>query len=122
MRAILVGLVLGCAGCASNLETTWQAVHLTDGLQTLSAARDACYDEEDPITRRIIGRQPSDGEVIAWWAGLAIAHAGVSHWLERWPRWQKAWQLVTIGNSAVIVARNHHNGVRIAGENRSDCR
>ena len=123
LRALLVlPAALLLAGCQSmdSEELTWQALHAVDVAQTLSAADDPCYEEEAWLTRRIIGRQPSDAEVMAWGVGTAVGHAFVSSSLERMeaPGWvQKLWSYATISHTGLTIASNHDEGVRIFGSN-----
>ncbi|MFW6093271.1 MAG: hypothetical protein ACODAC_04800 [Pseudomonadota bacterium] len=110
-------------GCQSldRDELTWQTLHAMDVAQTLSAAGDPCYEEEAWLTRRIIGEQPSESEVLAWGIGTSLMHAWVSDALERRnaPGWlQKAWELGTLGHTTYAVGSNHEAGVRPFGRNR----
>jgi hypothetical protein len=112
------------AGCQtfelSNEEIAWQTLHAVDVAQTLSAAQDPCYVEDAYITRRLIGEQPSTGEVLLWGAGVAVGHAWVTNLLEHHqaPGWvQKTWSFATITSTGVAIASNHSEGVRIFGGN-----
>lgn len=102
-------------------EMTWQGLHAVDVAQTLNAADDPCYREKAWLTEHLIGEQPSDGEVLAWGVGTAVIHAWISRALEthRAPGWlQAAWDLGTLGHTGYSVASNHHEGVRIFGDNK----
>jgi hypothetical protein len=110
------------AGCQtmSNQEKTWQALHAVDVAQTLSAARDPCYQENAWLTRRLIGRQPSDTAVLAWGVGTAAFHAWVSHELDARsaPTWLRmVWELGTLGQTAYAIGSNYDTGVRIVADN-----
>lgn len=114
------------AGCQtfelSNEEIAWQTLHAVDIAQTLSAAQDPCYVEDAYLTKRLIGEQPSTGEVLLWGAGMAVGHAWVTNLLERHeaPRWvQKTWSYATITSTGVAIASNHSEGVRVFGDNES---
>lgn len=122
---LLAGSVL-CAGCQSlelsNEEIAWQTLHAVDIAQTLSAAQDPCYVEDAYVTRRLIGSQPSSGEVLLWGAGMAVGHAFVTNMLEKHhaPRWvQKTWSYATITGTGIAIASNHAEGVRVFGDNES---
>lgn len=121
--------VLAClwalGGCQSlevdREEMTWQALHAMDVAQTLNAASDPCYKENAWLTKRLIGEQPSDAEVVAWGVGTAVFHAWVSNALDDRgaPVWvQKLWELGTLGHTTYAVGTNHENGVRPFGSNR----
>ena len=122
--------VLAClwllGGCQSlqmdREEMTWQALHAMDVAQTLNAASDPCYKENAWLTKRLIGEQPSDAEVVAWGVGTAVFHAWVSNALDDRgaPVWvQKLWELGTLGHTTYAVGSNHENGVRPFGSNRA---
>ncbi len=122
---LLAGSVLS-AGCQSlelsNEEIAWQTLHAVDIAQTISAAQDPCYIEDAYITRRLIGSQPSTGEVLLWGAGMAVGHAFVTNLLEKQnaPRWvQKTWSYATITGTGIAIASNHAEGVRVFGDNKS---
>ena len=102
-------------------EKTFQTLHAIDFLQTYNATDDSCYFEADPITQRLIGRDPSPGEVVLWGVGVAVLH----HWVSREmrengvPKWaQTTFDLLTIGGTGYTVASNHENGVRMFGDNQ----
>ena len=101
-------------------ELTWQALHAVDVAQTLNAASDPCYEEDAWLTQQIIGKQPSDAEVIAWGVGTAVVHMWIATELDRRdaPRWlQATWSQGTIGSTGYTIVDNHRNGVRPWGDN-----
>lgn len=122
---LVAGSVL-FAGCQSlelsNEEIAWQTLHAIDIAQTVSAAQDPCYVEDAYVTRRLIGSQPSTGEVLLWGAGMAAGHAFVTNMLEQHhaPGWvQKTWSFATITGTGIAIATNHSEGVRVFGGNES---
>ena len=121
---LLILLSLPFAGCQSlnlsNEEVAWQTLHMVDVAQTVSAAKDPCYIEDAWITQRLIGQQPSAGEVLLWGAGIAVGHAWVSHQLEDRgaPGWvRKTWSYATLTSTGLTVVSNHAEGVRAIGDN-----
>lgn len=119
---VVVPLLVAGLGCQSmdREEVVWQGLHVVDVAQTLNAASDPCYEETAWLTQRIIGKQPSDAEVVAWGVGTAVVHWWVARELERRdaPRWlQATWSLGTIGSTGYAVVDNHRNGVRPWGNN-----
>jgi hypothetical protein len=121
--ALLMTLLAG--GCQSmrmdQEELTWQALHAVDVAQTLNAANDPCYREEDWLTKRMIGEQPSDGSVLLWGVGTAVLHKVVGDYLDRRdaPGWvQKMWDYGSISHKGLTVMSNHSNGVRPWGDNQ----
>lgn len=127
LRAITaLGMLAWLGGCQSlsmdRQELTWQTMHALDVAQTLNAASDPCYKENAWLTKRMIGEQPNDAEVIAWGVGTAVFHAWVSNRLDERgaPVWvQKLWELGTLGHTTYAVGTNHENGVRPFGDNRT---
>lgn len=124
-RCIALLACLGwLGGCQSmdRQELTWQTMHALDFAQTLNAAGDPCYKEDAWLTKRLIGSQPSDAEVVAWGVGTAVFHAWISNALEARgaPVWvQKLWELGTLGHTTYAVGTNHEAGVRPFGSNRA---
>lgn len=123
---VLLSACVLSAGCQSidlsGEEIAWQTLHAIDVAQTLSAAQDPCYVEDAPVTRQLIGSQPSTGEVLLWGAGMAVGHAWVSNLLEtrNAPRWvQKTWSYATITGTGIAIASNHAEGVRVLGDNQA---
>jgi hypothetical protein len=121
--ALVCLLLLG--GCQSlelsSQEVSWQALHAMDIAQTLSAADDPCYQEDAWLTQKLIGKQPSDAEVLAWGIGTAIGHMMVSHTLNvmNAPQWlQKAFSYGTLSYTGYTVANNYDEGVRAFGDNK----
>ena len=115
----LLTLTFGCQS-VDRQELAWQGLHVVDVAQTLNAASDPCYEETAWLTEKIIGKQPSDAEVLAWGVGTALVHMWVANQLERRnaPRWlQMTWSLGTIGSTGYAVVDNHQNGVRPWGNN-----
>lgn len=124
--------VLACAlltGCVTlpqvntGGEVAWQALHAIDVAQTVhGAANDPCYEEGDPITRRLIGSKPSPGGVAAWGLGLGALHYGV-HWAlaDRAPAWlDTLYEALSVAGQAAVDHHNYSIGVRIGAQNRFD--
>jgi hypothetical protein len=121
--AVVAICLLWLGGCQSldRQELTWQTLHAMDVAQTLNAASDPCYKEDAWLTKRLIGSQPSDTEVVAWGVGTAVFHAWISTALEERgaPVWvQKVWELGTLGHTSYAIGNNHEAGVRPFGRNR----
>jgi hypothetical protein len=113
-------LCSGCTALETHEEQTWLALHAVDAAQTYSIAGDRCYYEANPLTRSIIGREPSHAAVVGWAIGIAAVHVGVSDYLLRTdhPKLAKAWQYITIGTSAYSVGNNFSIGIRIGRDNK----
>lgn len=127
MRAIAVSiLVLALTGCMAfrdKREIAWQSLHAVDALNTDTLRDDPCLYESHPLTRRLIGDEPSRASVIAWGVGGAALHAGVSEMLIRGdhPRLLSIWQWVSIADSGISVAVGLERGARPVGRNVSEC-
>lgn len=126
--AIVAALVLGASWCAdaraevAPAERAWYVLHALDVAQTMNATgpHSSCV-EAHPITRRLIGERPSDAQVVAWGAGMALAHYGISRALDgRYPRLYRAWQYVRITETGIAVVSNHRAGARLVGPQRCD--
>src|SRR5665213_718939 len=123
--ALALSVLAGCSTVPMRTvdnvaEGVFQAEHLVDTLQTYHGpASDACYAEGDQITRRIIGGKPSHAGVIAWGAGYAAVHFGVTELLldHGHDYIAAAWEALTISGTAGDVAQNIHIGVRIGAPN-----
>ena len=120
------------AGCAElprdpywKAEAAWQTGHVVDVLQTINGpARDECFFEDDPVTKKLIGKHPNTGEVVAWGVATGVLHYGVSKGLEHLnaPNWVKiGWQGISLTTKAYTVVNNHNEGIRPWGGNVSDC-
>jgi hypothetical protein len=112
----LVFLLVGCANTPplTRAELTWQALHAADSLQTVQIARSDCFRESNAVTGRLIGDHPSTAGAIGWGVGMAVAHYGVTRWLESIdaPRWMLGtWQAMTIVDTADAVKQNHDQGI-----------
>ncbi len=122
--ALLLTLAIAAGGCESidRREAAWLSLHAVDVAQTLSAADDPCYREKTWLTERLIGEQPSDGEVVAWGLGTAVAHWLIGETLKQHdaPRWlQAVWSYTTIAHTGYAVINNHDEGVRVFGDNKN---
>jgi len=112
----IAGNIQWFAACSSipNEEKVWMVVHAVDVAQTVQIARSSCFREDDPVTRALIGEDPSVGEAVVWGVAMAGLHLGVTRMLEAWeaPGWvQGTWQALTIGNSAYFVKQNADQGI-----------
>jgi hypothetical protein len=128
-RSTLLILTIAMAGCQSmnefqRRELAWQSLHAVDIAQTMKAAHDPCYVEQAWLTQKLIGEQPSDGEVLAWGIGSAALHYVVSKTLEQTnaPAWiQKVWSYGSISYAGFTVADNYSNGIRLTKDNKYGC-
>lgn len=88
--AVLLMMLAGCEALpltnpySKAAETTWLAEDLVDTLQTVQIAKHPnCYYEADGIAASLYGSDhPSVGKVVGFNFLLAIAHVGVSAWLD----------------------------------------
>ncbi len=112
--------VMSSVGCSTlpKAEMPFHALHLVDVAQTINAGRDECFVEINPVTRRIIGEQPSAGQVLLWGAAVSLAQYGVSRALEPHPKAYRAFQVVTTYTQVQTIYKNHRVGVRPYGSNR----
>lgn len=111
----------GCATLSDPREASWQALNVIDALQTDTLRDDPCLKEGHPLTRELIGENPSRGKVIAWAAGGAALHLGVSHWLldRGYTRTARVWQYISLTDKGIAVVKGYREGVRIGSPNVS---
>lgn len=115
ITALLVAVL---SGCAATPEKTWQTLHAIDLGQTLHIARaPACYHEGNEATAAVIGEHPSEEGVVAIMVTYAVLHYYIGKRLEALEdkRWLKAFQYLTILQSARTVVGNHQLGLRPFG-------
>ena len=116
--AVLIACGTLLSGCdtlpLAKGEAAWQLLHAVDTAQTIHIARaPECFYENAPLTRAIIGKHPSEAEVAAIMVGYSMLHQYVSRRLEG--NWLRAFQVVSIANTARNVANNHRIGLRPFG-------
>lgn len=129
-RLLVTGAaLLALAGCSVTEwstetkleESSWQALHVVDTVQTMEIARNpACYNEVE--LGPIIGYHPSTGSVAAWSASEIVLHAGVTALMENYdaPRWvRRGWQSIWLGSAANGVAVNFRAGLGVGSVNPS---
>lgn len=117
MRALVcICLMLsGCAGLPRETaieEGAWQASHGFDAYQTSRfRSTPGTYEVE---SRFAIGREPAQGTVSAYFAGLALLHYAVTRYLvQNGPRWlTRTWEAVTLAWNVKDVRQNYLLGVR----------
>jgi hypothetical protein len=123
IRMTIIAAAILCSGCTA-LETretkAWLVMHAVDTAQTYRIAQDACFEERPGLTRALIGRKPSDGEIAAWSVGMAALKIGVTDLLLRneHPKLAKAWQYLNIGVTADAIGNNHSIGIRLGSPNQ----
>ena len=108
-------LLTGCASMAPAeraSELSYQSLHLIDTLQTLDIRRHPWGMETNPV----LGRQPSDGAIIAYMAGEAVLHLIVSDQLARHdaPAWMRAaWHVTSVSMAGNTVRNNAQLGLTV---------
>lgn len=113
----------GCSTLHDPAELSWQALHGADIAMTDHIVNDDCYNEGAPLTRALIGANPSHADVATWGIGTAALHLGVSHMLkDSHPTAYKVWQAITIVDTAASIGKGWSIGVRFGGTNkRQNC-
>jgi len=122
LGAVLLAAVVGLGGCTAMRqpeEIAWQTMHVYDTLQTADIVGDPCYKEGHPITRKLIGEQPTKEGVAAWGVGSALFHAGVSELLLRkdMRKTYRVWQAITIIDTGMAISDGISVGVRVGAPN-----
>jgi hypothetical protein len=121
---VALGCYLGVARCAlageldetpktPALEWVYQASAAADMLTTLDIKNHPNLQESNPI----MGPHPSDGRVLAYFAGYDLLHYGITRILVdvNAPRaLVTGWELFTIGYETDLVVHNYRFGLRFA--------
>jgi transcriptional regulator with XRE-family HTH domain len=109
----------GCSTLRDPAEIAWQSLHAADIAMTDHIVNDPCFNEGAPLTRALIGSNPSHAGVAAWGIGSAALHLGVSHWLiDDHPTAYKVWQAISITDTAGALGKGFSIGVRIGAPNK----
>ena len=100
-------------------EKVYMTVNVIDMLQTMQHGPDKCYKEVDPITRRVIGRNPNPGQVVAW----AVVQSAVGHYgfqlidnsnLPKWLATTLKWTATAVRFD--VVNNNYQMGLTLYGD------
>ena len=121
LAILLIAFNMGCESMQPS-EKAWHVLHVVDVAQTLNIVDDTCYRERNGLTRRIIGQEPNEGEVLAWGIVTGIGHYWISRELENRdaPQWlQRTWQATNLVVTTHSVYNNHRIGIRPWGDNQS---
>jgi hypothetical protein len=120
-RLLLSVLLLAVSGCAhlnvgrlredlswtqrdSYAEATWQLINVVDALQTAQISDTPGVVEANPITRSILGAEPSGTDTAIYFATLGASHFAISRLLPA--RWRPYWHRSTITIGSVNALRN----------------
>lgn len=110
---VLAALMTGCASLPREqmtYEVTYQALHVVDTIQTLRIRKTPGTFE----TNLILGKRPTDAEVIAYMAAEAVAHAYITKAMadRGAPMWlQRAWHYASVTWNGRLVIYNHRRGL-----------
>lgn len=134
MRALLIISMLaiifstGCASTTSSSqdftftkeEALWQSLHVVDVLQTRSIAKDTtgCRHESNPITRRLIGKQPNEDGVLIWGVVLGLGHYFLFENIRKDEKYRPAYTLTQVFTSYfkfTTVLENEERGISTNG-------
>jgi hypothetical protein len=114
--ALFAAVLSALSGCASMTreqiayESAYQALHVVDTIQTLKIRKHSLVYETNPI----LGKHPSDAEVISYMAAESVAHFFITSALSRSkaPRWlNSSWHYLSIGWNGRNVVVNYRNGL-----------
>jgi len=130
MRSLLITLAIALSGCAnmplnpytdlSNAGKYRQALHAIDVAQTLQTAKyPGCFYESFPVTRKIIGKQPSKQSVILWGVTTSYFSAQLDHYIYKSDlseSWKDFLGYVMVGVTADTIIKNYGIGIRIGAK------
>lgn len=91
-------------------EAAYQGLALVDMGTTLDIRKHPGFSETNPI----LGRHPSDGKVIGYFAACGISHAVITHSLVNagWTKTAAAWEAASIGMELNFVDHNYTIGLK----------
>lgn len=99
-------MLSGC-GTLSSREVAWHALNAAD--IGITAARCENLQEANPL----IGRDPSDEQLVLFGLGFSLLYHGAHEWLEKnQPGGVKAFEWITLIFKGLIVANNVNNHQR----------
>jgi hypothetical protein len=119
VAAAVTGFIIGHVGkchadewtrADTHREIAYHVVAWMDAATTADIKNHDDIEEKAPITRQVIGKNPSNGEVVAWFAATSVVHYGISRALPK--PYRKYWQYVTIGVESAMVVNNVSLGLR----------
>lgn len=129
-KTFLLPIILLTTSCAGTYnpyedmtyrEMVWQGMHVVDAAQTYSASKDSCYLENNPVTKRLIGKKPKSSEVLIWGMASSYVHAAASKWLDKTDMFsgptKKMIRAMDVGLKFMTIQGNHSIGVRFGTGN-----
>lgn len=93
----------GCSGQGAFL-----ALHAIDTAQTIQGVALGPCQEIDPVTMRILGREPTPEQVVAWSIGVALLYLSARQLAP--PRIRPALDWTAASFKALVVAHNTRVG------------
>ncbi|MBL4623360.1 MAG: hypothetical protein JKY89_13275 [Immundisolibacteraceae bacterium] len=129
MKVIII-FALAMPGCAnmplnpyadlSSAGKARQALHAIDFAQTLQTAKyPDCLYESFPVTRKIIGKQPSKQSVILRGVTTSYLSAQLDHYIYKSDLstgWKDFLGYVMVGVTADTIIKNYGIGIRIGAK------
>ena len=118
-------LMTGCVNVKEQLadvhpmEYVAQAGILIDGIQTLQIAEHPeCREENNFITRKIIGTNPKKNNVYKWIVGSMVTHFYLFKWIDK--KFKKNNTNLFLRGTAtagryITIKQNYDNGIRFGG-------
>jgi len=131
MKYSIILLSILLSGCVNVREMTgtevaWQTMNAIDIVQTLQVAKfPECYEESNWMTKALIGKHPSESEVLAVGVLYGWGHAKISEMIRSrmtfdengdpsnaWEAVNIVWNLFSFVGTGSAVLHNHQIGVR----------
>ena len=85
-------------------------IYVLDAGTTADIKNHDDIEEEGPLARRVLGRQPEQRETALYFAGLSVANYAISAALP--PNARKWWQRAGITVGGAVVGNNYRIGLR----------
>jgi hypothetical protein len=92
-------------------ELSYAAVAIADAMTTADIRNHDTLEEDMPVARALLGRNPEPLPTAAYFAGTIAVHYAISRLLPKPAR--NLWQTSSIAFNANIVANNYQLGLRV---------
>jgi hypothetical protein len=108
---LVLSVLTGCANMTTT-EKIWYAEHVLDIGQTVEITKSPCHYENDPLTRRLIGENPTESDVYKWGVASGLAYWIISRAIDKYhPEYKKYWDTITISLKTKTVINNEDIGL-----------
>lgn len=115
-KLALIIAMLALCGCSIDMtradwtrEAAWQGLNAYDAVQTARIQHLPNVEEANPVTRHLLGANPSSSDTYQLFIVYGMGHALISAAFP--PEWRKYWQYLSITASGVTIYNNDRMGL-----------